>query len=68
VLVAGISGFRKTRVDDPFCLCSEDGQADFIVTLNPKDFRQERLKARVISQVGLEAAGQGSRTKSTTVH
>jgi uncharacterized protein len=35
--------------DDPFCLCSEEGNADFIVTLNPKDFPQERLKAKVIS-------------------
>jgi len=24
--------------DDPFCLCSEQGKADFIITLNPKDF------------------------------
>lgn len=39
--------------DDPFCRCSEEGHADFIVTLNPKDFPQERLKARVISPVGL---------------
>jgi predicted nucleic acid-binding protein len=35
--------------DDPFCLCAEDGNADFIVTLNPKDFPQHLLKARVIS-------------------
>jgi hypothetical protein len=35
--------------DDPFCLCSEEGNADFIVTLNPKDFPQERLRAKVIS-------------------
>ena len=35
--------------EDPFCLCSEEGDADFIVTLNPKDFPQERLKAKVIS-------------------
>jgi uncharacterized protein len=34
--------------DDPFCLCSEQGKADFIVTLNPKDFPQERLKARIV--------------------
>jgi predicted nucleic acid-binding protein len=27
--------------DDPFWLCSEGGNADFIVTLNPKDFAQE---------------------------
>jgi predicted nucleic acid-binding protein len=41
--------------DDPFCLCSEDGHADFVVTLNPKDFPQERLKAKVISPAGLES-------------
>lgn len=35
--------------DDPFCLCAEEGKADFIVTLNPKDFPQDRLKAEVIS-------------------
>ena len=35
--------------DDPFCLCSAEGNADFIVTLNPKDFPQERLRAKVIS-------------------
>lgn len=33
--------------DDPFCLCSEDGRADFLMTLNPKDFPQGRLKAKV---------------------
>jgi predicted nucleic acid-binding protein len=35
--------------DDPFCLCSEEGNADFIVTLNPKDFPQDRLKVKIIS-------------------
>ena len=34
--------------DDPFCLCAEQGKADFIVTLNLKDFPQDRLKAKVI--------------------
>jgi predicted nucleic acid-binding protein len=34
--------------DDPFCLCAEQGKADFIVTLNPKDFPQGRLKANVV--------------------
>jgi predicted nucleic acid-binding protein len=34
--------------DDPFCLCSEQGKADFIVTLNPKDFPEDRLKAKVL--------------------
>ena len=35
--------------NDPFCLCSEQGKADFIVTLNPKDFPEERLRAMVVS-------------------
>ena len=34
--------------DDPFCACSETGRADFIVTLNPKDFPQALLSAHVI--------------------
>jgi len=34
--------------DDPFCLCSEQGKADFIVTLNPKDFPEDRLKSKII--------------------
>jgi uncharacterized protein len=35
--------------DDPFCLCAEQGKADYIVTLNPRDFLQYRLKAKVVS-------------------
>ena len=35
--------------DDPFCLCAEEGKADLIVTLNPKDFPQDLLKAKIIS-------------------
>ncbi len=35
--------------DDPFCNCAEEGRADFLVTLNPRDFPQERLTARVIA-------------------
>lgn len=34
--------------DDPFCACVETGRADFIVTLNPKDFPQSLLSAHVI--------------------
>ncbi len=34
--------------DDAFCLCAESGKADFVITLNPKDFPQARLKARVL--------------------
>ena len=34
--------------DDPFCLCAEQGKADFIVTLNLKDFPEDRLKATIV--------------------
>jgi predicted nucleic acid-binding protein len=34
--------------DDAFCICAEEGSADFIFTLNPRDFPQSRLKAKVI--------------------
>ncbi|MEI9979918.1 MAG: PIN domain-containing protein [Edaphobacter sp.] len=34
--------------DDPFCLCAEEGDADLIFTLNPRDFPQDRLKAKVV--------------------
>jgi predicted nucleic acid-binding protein len=44
---------RSTRLspdpgDDPFCNCAEEGRADFILTLNPKDFPQAYLAAKVI--------------------
>ena len=35
--------------DDPFCNCAEQGRANFLVTLNPRDFPQERLTAKVIA-------------------
>ena len=34
--------------DDAFCLCAESGDADFVVTLNSKDFPEERLSSKVI--------------------
>jgi uncharacterized protein len=34
--------------DDVFCLCAKSGNADFVVTLNPKDFPEDRLKANVV--------------------
>jgi hypothetical protein len=38
----------RSLVDDPLRACAEWGQADFIVTLNPKDFQQRLLSAHVI--------------------
>jgi predicted nucleic acid-binding protein len=37
------------RDDAPFCECAESGNADFLVTLNPGDFPQSRLTAKVIA-------------------
>ena len=37
------------RDDNHICDCAEYGDADFIVTLNPKDFPQASLRAKVIS-------------------
>jgi predicted nucleic acid-binding protein len=35
--------------DAAFADCAESGDADFLVTLNPKDFPQSKLRARVVS-------------------
>ena len=43
--------------DDAFCICAEDGKADFIITLNPKDFPQGRLKAKVLLPTSFHTRG-----------
>jgi len=43
--------------DEPFCLCAEGGRADFVVTLNPKDFPEDRLKAKVVPPYGFKHQG-----------
>ena len=40
--------------DDAFCLCAEFGKADFVITLNPKDFPQVHLKTKVLSPSELD--------------
>jgi predicted nucleic acid-binding protein len=37
------------RDDAAFCECAESAYADFIVTLNPGDFPQNKLKTKVIA-------------------
>jgi predicted nucleic acid-binding protein len=49
IYVRSSLGISPDPKDDPFCLCSEEGKAEFIVTLNPKDFPQDRLKAKIVS-------------------
>jgi predicted nucleic acid-binding protein len=34
--------------DSPFWTCAESGDADFVVTLNRRDFPQTKLKARIL--------------------
>jgi predicted nucleic acid-binding protein len=48
VAVAKLPDISPDPGDDPFCACAETGRADFIVTLNPKDFPQSLLSAHVI--------------------
>ena len=49
--------------DEPFCACAEAAAADFVVTLNPADFPQADLKAKVIAPGDpLPGARSGRRT------
>ncbi len=48
VAVSALPEISPDPEDDPFCACAETGRADFIVTLNPKDFPQSLLSAHVI--------------------
>jgi predicted nucleic acid-binding protein len=48
VPVSALPDISPDPGDDPFCACAESGRADFIVTLNPKDFPQSLLSAHVI--------------------
>lgn len=48
VEVRAATGISPDPKDDPFCLCAEQGEADFIFTLNTKDFPQELLTAKVV--------------------
>jgi predicted nucleic acid-binding protein len=48
VRVSALPNISPDPGDDPFCGCAEAGGADFIVTLNPKDFPQALLSAHVI--------------------
>ncbi|WP_321478243.1 PIN domain-containing protein [uncultured Paludibaculum sp.] len=49
--------------DDPFCACAEDGAADFLVTLNPRDLPQAALAARVLAPGTPLPARRGSKRR-----
>ena len=48
VALRSSAGISPDAGDEPFCPCAEQGRANFIVTLNPKDFPQDRLTTAVV--------------------
>ena len=58
-------GISPDPGDDPFCACAEDGDADFLVTLNPRDFPQNALTAKVRPPGTLLPSGRVTERKST---
>jgi uncharacterized protein len=48
VKVRSLAEISPDPKDDAFCLCAESGNADLIITLNLKDFPEERIKSRVV--------------------
>lgn len=59
---SALPGISPDPGDDPFCACAETGRADFIVTLNPKDFPQHLLSAHVIRpDEGIPTTGRRKR-------
>jgi uncharacterized protein len=53
VTVESVAEISPDPGDNAFCGCAQEGRADFLVTLNPKDFPQGKLSARVVSPVDL---------------
>lgn len=53
VAVAEITELSPDPGDNCFCGCAEAGRADFLVTLNPRDFPQNKLSAQVVSPAEL---------------
>ena len=48
VQVPATAGISPDPADDPFCACAELMNAAFLVTLNPRDFPQKKLRTKVI--------------------
>jgi predicted nucleic acid-binding protein len=49
VVVGGMIEISPDPGDNCFCWCAQDGRADFLVTLNIRDFPQKKLSAKVVS-------------------
>ena len=48
VKVRSLAEISPDPQDDAFCRCAESGNADIVITLNPKDFPEEHLKSVVV--------------------
>lgn len=53
VAVAESADLSPDPGDNCFCGCAEAGRADFLVTLNLRDFPQNKLSAKVVSPAEL---------------
>jgi predicted nucleic acid-binding protein len=58
-------GISPDQGDDPFCACAGEGNADFLVTLNLRDFPQNALTAKVCLPETLMPSGRVTQRKTT---
>jgi predicted nucleic acid-binding protein len=58
-------GISPDPGDEVFCACAEQGNADFIVTLNPRDFPQSALTAKVLAPGEPLPSGGGAARRRT---
>lgn len=56
-------GLSPDPGDEVFCACAEEGNADFIVTLNPRDFPQSALRAKVLAPGAPLPSGSGTQRR-----
>jgi predicted nucleic acid-binding protein len=63
LVAARVMKISPDPADDPFCACAEQGAADFLVTLNPRDFPQEALSVKVLAPGDTLPSGQAARRK-----
>jgi len=68
IKISSIANVSRDPADDAFCACAGIGNAAFIVTLNPKDFPQSKLRAKVVApgSVFPTTAARRKRTKSAS--
>jgi putative PIN family toxin of toxin-antitoxin system len=53
VAVESVVEISRDPGDNVFCACAQEGRANFLVILNPRDFPQGKLLAKVVSPFDL---------------